>query len=265
MSIAVSLITIFGKPIADKLINTLGNRKDGSQKIEAATAAMNGGLTAIEALKKVFGQDFIAAMNSSIGFGPVSSFSFEAGTKCYIKLDESEISDPVKLLRDELNINLDRLSAYPNREPQMLNHFNGLMSVWCGRFKERMVPDIDKEDMVSTFSTIESVMSGEEKNFREMYKLLSSTALGGIGALLVISGAMIATSTGVGLVAAISTFLFGVPLMTVGALVIPGALMVLLASKNVKPKDTMSISIGLAYKLLERTGKARETKDKLRK
>ena len=36
MSIAVSLITIFGKPIADKLINTLGNRKDGAQKIEAA-------------------------------------------------------------------------------------------------------------------------------------------------------------------------------------------------------------------------------------
>ncbi len=61
MSIAMSLAAVFGKPIADRLIKSLGERKEGAQRIERATAAMAQGLTAFEALKRAFGKEFVDA------------------------------------------------------------------------------------------------------------------------------------------------------------------------------------------------------------
>jgi hypothetical protein len=62
--------------------------------------------------------------------------------------------------------------------------------------------------------------------------------------------------TGIGVVSAISVFLFGIPWMTVGVLVLPGALLLTLAGKSVKPMDSISLSIGLAYKLVEKFRKS---------
>lgn len=70
--------------------------------------------------------------------------------------------------------------------------------------------------------------------------------------MLIIGGVIVATSTGSGVITAITVFLFGVPWMTVGAMVLPGAMLIVLAAKKTKPVDEMSLSVALAYKLLER-------------
>jgi Mn2+/Fe2+ NRAMP family transporter len=69
---------------------------------------------------------------------------------------------------------------------------------------------------------------------------------------MVIAGVLTATGTGVGIVAAIPMLIGGIPWLTVGALVLPGALLVLLAAKKTKPADEISLSVALAYKLLDR-------------
>lgn len=250
MSIALSLIPIFGKPIADKLIKSLGERKDGSQKIENAALAMAQGLTAIEALKKSFGKDFFSTLNDALGTSINSKFSYEAGTQGYIQL-EDEQGAPVNALRDELNINLDRLTVLDAKNADLKNQFMGLMSVWQKRC-QGLFGSKHREDIESTFSSIHSILKGETRNYRQIYELLSSTSLGGVGALMVISGVFVATGTGVGIVSAISLFVFGVPWLTVGVLVLPGALLILLAAKKTKPVDEISLSIALAYKLLDR-------------
>lgn len=62
--------------------------------------------------------------------------------------------------------------------------------------------------------------------------------------------------TGIGVVSAISVFFFGIPWMTVGVLLLPGALLLTLAGKSVNPMNSMSFSIGMAYKLVEKFRKS---------
>ena len=110
MSLALSLATMFTKPIADKVIRSLTDRKDGALKFEKASAAMASGLMAVEALKRVYGKDFLSALNEVLGVPTKSSFSYEAGTQTYIRLDGTGVA-PIKILRAEININLDRMSV----------------------------------------------------------------------------------------------------------------------------------------------------------
>ncbi len=247
MSISVALVSMFGKPVAEKLIKNLNERKDGARKFENAAAAMDAGLSAIESLKKHFGKDFFSSLNSTLG---ASSFSYEAGTHGYIQLDVEQ-STPIKVLRDELNINLDRLSVLEVKGVGLKNQFTGLVACWQTRC-QHFFGVSHGEDIQSTFAAIQKILNGETRNYRQIYELLSSTGVGGVGALMVIMGVFLATGTGVGLVTAISIFVFGVPWLAVGALVLPGSLLVMLAANKTKPVDEISLSIALAYKLLER-------------
>lgn len=250
MSIALSLATVFGKPIADRLIKGFSERKDGAQKFEAASVAMAQGLTAIEALKRTFGKEFFSILNESLGTSRNSKFSYEAGTQGYIRL-EDEHGTPVKILRDELNINLDRLTALEVKDVDLKNQFLGLLSVWQERCQSHFGKRHGK-DIESTCATIRSILKGETRNYRQIYELLSSTSLGGVGALMVIGGVFVATGTGVGLVSAMSLIVLGIPWLTVGALVLPGALLLLLSARKTNPVDEISLSVALAYKLLDR-------------
>jgi hypothetical protein len=250
MSIAMSLAAVLGKPIAERLIKSLGERKDGAQRFEEATAAMAQGLTAFEALKGVFGKEFFSTLNDVLGTSRNSKFSYEAGTQGYIRLD-NEQATPIKILRDELNINLDRLTVLDVKNIDLRNQFRGLMSIWEKRC-QTYFGDVHGKDIETTCTSIRSILSGETRNYRQIFELLSRTSLGGVGSLMLIGGVLAATGTGVGLVSAISLFLFGIPWLTVGALVLPGALLMLLAAKKTKPMDEISLSIALAYKLLDR-------------
>lgn len=241
---------MFGKPIAESLINSLKSKKNGPQKLEDAANAMATGLTAVEALKKCFGKDFLATLNDALGTTSQFKFSYEAGTQSYIRLDNTDVS-PIQILRDELNVNLDRLSVLDAKGIEIKNQFRGLISVWkerCFQFYGQS----HKADVASTLATIDKLLSGESRNYRQIYEMLSSTTLGGIGTLMVISGVFAATGTGVGVISAISLALFGIPWLAVGALVLPGSLLVVMAAKKTRPIDEISLAIAMLYKLLER-------------
>lgn len=250
MTLALTMATMFGKPIADRLIKNLNGRKGGAQKFEQASAAMTQGLTAIDALKKAFGKDFLLALNDVLGTSGNSKFSYEAGTQAYIQLDDDPAA-PVKVLRDELNLNLDRLTVLGLQSVDLKNQFRGLVSKWQVRC-DQLLGERHAADIESTISAIEDLLQGESRNYRQIYQLLSSTGMGGVGALMTIAGVLAATGTGVGVVSGISMFLFGVPWLTVGVLVLPGALLMVLAAKKSRPADEMSLSIAMAYKMLER-------------
>jgi hypothetical protein len=253
MSILLTLTSMFGKPIAETLINSLKAKKDGPQRLEDAANAMTTGLTAIEALKKSFGKDFLTTLNDALGTSNQFRFSYEAGTQSYIQLD-GEAASPIQLLRDELNINLDRLSVLDTKGLDIKNLFRGLVSVWKERCLQFYGPS-HQADITSTITTIDNLLNGESRNYRQIYEMLSSTTLGGIGTLMVISGVFVATGTGIGVVSAISMFLFGIPWLTVGALVLPGSLLVILAAKKTRPIDEISLAIAMSYKLLGRLEK----------
>lgn len=249
MTLAVTLATMFGKSIAEKFLKGLNGRKGGKQKLEEVSMALAQGASAIDALKKAFGKEFLSVLNEAIGTTSNSRFSYEAGTQSYFRIDEAPAT--TKTLRDELNINLDRLAALEAQTVDLKNQFRGLMSVWQERCRQ-FIGSTHREDIEATFSTIQKLLKGELKNYRQIYQMLSSTSIGGIGAMLIIGGVIIATSTGVGVITAITVFFVGVPWLTIGAMVLPGTLMIVLASKKTKPVDEMSLSVALAYKLLER-------------
>lgn len=250
MSFLLSLIPIFGKPVAEKLLSTLSKKAKGAERLKEATDLMQKGATAIEALKQAFGTDFLKTLNEIKSGSGGYKFTYEAGASDYIKITEQDEFEKYELLRDELNINLDRLSAQDTKDyAELKNYFLGLLSVW----KKRCIYHYGEQpDSVRTFTAIEQLLKSEKTNYKEIYKLLSSTGLGGIGALMVISGVMLATGTGFGIITAISIFLFGIPWLSVGALVLPGALLVILSRKMQKPGESISMSIAMAYKLLER-------------
>ncbi len=251
MAITATLIGIFGKTAADSLVKRLGSRQDGATKLSAAAAAIEKGVSAIEALRQAFGvKDFLESLNETLGTPKAAGFSYEAGTTAYIEVNDAG-QPPAVRLRDELNINLDRLTQLELKNADLRNHCLGLMSRWRARCLESFGAG-HAEEINSTYSVVETLLKGEGKDYKRIYRLISRTGLGGVGALMVISGALTAAGTGVGLVASISMFLFGIPWLNVGALVLSGGLLVALAVTTPRMKDEISLSIALAYKLLER-------------
>ena len=117
------------------------------------------------------------------------------------------------------------------------------------RFKELAGHQTNADE---TFRVIESLLDGKRRNFSDVFRLLQRTGLGTVGALLVIQAGLIATSTGVGIIAAISTWLFGIPVVEVGALVIGGGLLFALSRVEFAATNAMSTSVATAYKLLDR-------------
>ena len=249
MSIIASLATVFGKAAAEKLIAALRTQEGGSKRLKLAAEAMATGATVIEALKHAFGKDFLSILNSVLGSSE-ATFSYEAGTQHYIRLDDSA-APAIQLLRDELNINLDRLILLKAKGSDLKNQARGVVAVWGERCR-KLSDATKREDIESTLKTMDALLAGESRNYKQIFELLSKTSLGGAGTLLVIAGVATATSTGVGLASAIWTFLFGISWLTVGALVLPGFLALALAAKKTRPVDDLSLTVAMAYRLLER-------------
>jgi len=253
-----TLATTFGKPIAEKLISSLMTRKNGAQKLEQVAVAVEHGVTVVEALKKSFGKEFLGGLNDALEAGKNLEIKYQAGTALYINLATKKTYSNApkwKILGDELNINLDRLTTLSLKDKNVSNHFQGLMSVWLDRSRE-YYSATHQGDIDEASDVINKLIRGEAKNYRQIFEILRTTTLGGVGALMLIAGVLTAMGTGIGVVSAISVFLFGIPWMTVGVLVLPGALLLTLAGKSVKPMDSMSLSIGLAYKLVEKFRKS---------
>lgn len=252
MAIGLTLTSIFGKVISKKLVDGLSRRPNGAQRLEEAAAALAKGASAIEALKAAFGNDFLTTLTEVLGGKPGSSFSYEAGITEYIKVDHGGTSKPLTTLRDELNLNLDRIAiAGASSKGAIKNQFRGALHVWQLRYQE-LALDLYTDHAKESFDRMDHLLDDTKKSFKDVYKLLKVTSLGVPGTLLVIQGVFLATSTGVGLAAAISAFIFGIPWFHVGVLVLPGVLMVALAAMPLRDDQAMSTCVQLAYRLLDR-------------
>lgn len=250
--VLLALGTIFGKAAGSKLVDVLSAKPKGSEKLEKAADVMLKGVSVVEALKQTFGDDFLKTINEVTGQANKAGFFYEAGGAGYIRIENANSTLTTQILRDELNINLDRLALVGAKSrADLSNHFNGALKIWQGRVLE-VAHSEAKADAMATFEAMGKLLDGQKKSFKDLYRLVSATGLGGVGTLMVIAGVLMATGTGVGIVTAISMFLFGIPWVAVGSLVLPGALMVLLAARTVTEDNAISVCVGMAYKLLNR-------------
>lgn len=251
----VLLAKEIGLPIAKKVFSSLGSGKDHAGRLDKATALINSGATAVSAFQNAFGADFEKALTASIGNG-LNGWSYEAGREEYVRVLQNEDSPRhvTNLLRDELNINLERINrVYGNKNPDLKNYFIGLFRQWQDRYLDLIGSD---EDAKKTFETIDSLLDGRKKTVAGAVRMLQKTGLKSVGALLVIKAALIATSTGVGVIAAMTTWTLGIPVAQVGGLFVGGALLFGVSRMDFTPSNAMSATIATAYKLLDRQAAA---------
>lgn len=258
MAPALSALALeIGVTLAKKVGTSLTSRSKAEESLKKADAMIATGTSAVSALRKAFGTDFDEAMTAALGTGP-TTWSFEAGRADYIRVTvpDSAPRDVYRTLRDELNLNLDRVAKGPlQKGTEQQNYFRGAFREWMERFRELAGRQPDAEQ---TFQVIESLLDGKRRNFSDVFRLLQRTGLGTIGAMLVIQAVLIATSTGVGIVAVISTWLFGIPVVQVGALVVGGGLLFALSRVEFAATNAMSTSVATAYKLLDRATEQRQ-------
>lgn len=250
------LIGLIGKeiglPLAKKLVSGLASGQDSAGRVEKITALVKNGSTAMAAFQDTFGVvDFDKALTTAIGNG-AKGWTHEAGRQEYVRIERIEGSHrlPTSLLREELNLNLDRIiRIYGSEDSEVNNYFIGLFRQWQERYVELIGDD---EDSRSTFKTVESLLDGRRKSFADVFRMLQKTGLGMAGAVLVIQAALIATSTGVGIIAWITTAFMGIPMVQIGALAVAGGLLFGLSRMDFAPSNAKSATIAIAYKLLDR-------------
>jgi hypothetical protein len=240
-----------GPALAGSVISRLKMTDKAEQRLDRVTSLITAGSTAIEAFQKVFGSDFdkavIAAQREV-----KPTWTYQAGQEDYVRVEPRQSGREAALqsLRDELNVNLDRIarSSDVNGE-KTLSHFLGMFNLWMSRYRQLIGRE---EDAEKTFRTIESLLDGSRKTFADAFRLLQQTGLGVTGAFLVIQAGMLASSAGVGVIAGIWMWLFGIPYVQIGTFAVSGALLIALSRVKFKSANSLSTSVAAAYKLLDR-------------
>lgn len=253
--IVALLAKYIGPMLAQAVIDKLLASKGATSKMERVVDAIKKGMSVIAALRGEFGDDFLKAITYSLGTSNGHNWSYEAGCSDYIKIDPVKTGqEALTTLRDELNVNLDRLSMMGKTPENItLNYFRGNLNVWKRRYIEAVGMHEQASDI---FATMDDLLDGSPRTFKDVLEKISRTSLGGIGALMIISGVLLACGVGVGLATSISMFLLGIPWMSVGVLVIPGVILVGLSRYKFTNEHAMSTCVRMAYKLLEVRAKA---------
>lgn len=248
--VLTQLSKTFGPAIATKMLNSLRSSKDGDSKLKKVLDAVEHGTSVLAALREQFGPEFQSVLNEHL-IPDANRWSFDAGTQQYIKLCADEYSSKIDALKDELDINLDRLAAYagPNKKMDISNHFRGVFSIWKRRYRELIGAC---QDAQSTFSAIDELLDEKKKSFKDAFKAMSKTGLGLGGAILIVKGILLAAGVGLGLSGGIMYALHGITFGPVAAITIPGTLMIYLSLKAFSPENAMNACTMMAYKLLER-------------
>jgi hypothetical protein len=241
-----------GPALAGKIweyINT--EAKDHIKKIDQATKLCEKGLSAVSALSKIFGKQFYEILNDAIDSGG-TFFSYEAGRQNYIHLnyENADNKKKIQLLRDELNINLDRIvKMYSKENDAVLNHFKGCFSQWIDNFKKHFSP-INKDEK-KIIETIFKLLDGKKRTANQIFRMIRQTSLGATGALMILYGILIGLGVGVGLMAKIELVIFGIPGGQVLGFVVGGVILAGLALIQFKNRDVMSTCVSIAYKILD--------------
>lgn len=252
------LALTLGTAVAGAVGERLKKRRGAAKKFEEVEACVSSGKNVIEAFQSVFGKSFDDALGAAKSSDEVP-WSYEAGRKEYIKVRKAADFDEYEVLRAELNINLKRVAdEYKGTEADLRNYFLGAFKEWMKRYRALIGFQDDAEE---TFLAIESMLNGNSGTFLEVFRMLQGTGLGTAGALLIVKAALLATSTGVGVVAWITALLAGIPFAQAGALAVGGASLVALSRIKFRPLNAYSASIKTAYGLLDRASSSAAATD----
>lgn len=254
-ALSTMMIKEFGKPVGEKIWKVVNGQEHQESLQRAADIAQNG-TSAAEALQKAFGKGIYDILGEAVDAGG-NFFSYEAGRKNYIHLSFENATDSLKLdlLRQELNLNLDRITKlYTEEKDSVINHFRGCFSEWSDKVKTHLAPLSTEEKQL--LSAIEKLLDGKKRSGRQVFKVIKHTGLGVMGTLLIIKGVLVAMGVGIGIIAKIDIFFFGIPGGQVAGFVLLGAILGALALIPFKAKHVMNTCTSLAYRILDNRRKS---------
>lgn len=237
--------------LAQGIMGKLLNSKGSNSKMQRVLEATEKGVSIIAAMRGEFGDDFLQSLTGSISDSNTHGWTYEAGCADYIKLNsESEGQQRLDTLREELNINLDRLTIMSKVPDEvLLNYFRGTISIW----RKRYIDNIGiNEDARKTFAGMDALLDGNKPKFKDVLEKITRICLGGTGLIMVIKGVLLAINTRSGWIQKIKTSAKGIPWDDVGILVIPGVILIALSLYKFSNKHAVSTCIKMAYDLLEK-------------
>lgn len=221
---------------------------------------INNGLGVTEILKKIFGHKLESIISDA---QKAKKVEYETKFTDYISLPiDGELSKAIRndLLKAELAENLERLSDTESDEK--INQARMIVNQWIRRFIEIRYPDgnIDQQTL-SKIESLGDVLKPGKINARAIYKHLKPFF--GVGSVLsLIYAGMLATATGLGIWASITTFLGGIPIAQVGSVVILSVLLAYLALIPINNETKIQIVINGLYGIID--GEIEDYIDKIR-
>lgn len=242
-----SIGPILAQGVIGKLLKTNG----ADSKMQRVLEATEKGVSIIAALRGEFGDDFLKALSGSTGDNNAQGFTYEAGCADYIKLNTETVGDArLATLREELNINLDRLTVMRKvADEVLLNYFRGTISCWKKRYIESFGYD---DDARKVFAKMNDLLDGNNRKFKGVIENITRICFGGVGLYMMFYGVLLIINEKVGLWQQIKTKVAGFPMFEVGFLMITGAIFVALSRYKLSNKNAISTCIKMAYDLLEK-------------
>lgn len=245
------LIVEVGGAAASKIWNVISG-KDNADELAQATVFVSKGASALESLKKAFGEEKINSLIRQAEDTAKDSFCYEAGRKQYIKfkIEDDSIKNKIEILRMEINENLDRIvKAYNKNMPTILNEFRGVYAEWKKRYIELLG---NGEEDQESFHEIEVILNKKAIQNKNLIFSIMRAAVGTLGAGFMFRAYQWLTGYGLSVGGKVSRTIYGIPYGKIFALAGIGIVIIVLALRlQYNEKEIMSQCISRAYKLLE--------------
>jgi hypothetical protein len=247
--IASMLILEFGPVIGRKIWASI-NQTSNSDKLSTIAEQVHNGANFVSSFKVVFGENrFNDILNSCIGEREIV-ISFEAGTIDYIELQVQKgigVAAKIEILRNEININIERVSGKYEGRTDVLPYFRGIFSKWISRYKKFVG---ENENVSNAQKQITELLDGSNRSWKEVYGLLK-VSFGMMGALSIIAAVFTAMGIGAGIIGKISIILMGIPGGQVAGFALLGTVLLYLSTIKFENKHAINTCIRVAYKLLD--------------
>lgn len=253
-SILALLATEVGIPAAKKVMEKVSSSSNNQNKLIKVNESIQAGASAVSALRDAFGNVFDEALSAAVGSG-AHGWTYEAGRAEYIVVGtEGTSKNNIDILRDELSINLDRIRKIPHKdENEIGNYFRGIFSIWMERYENLI--GVDK-NAKNTFETISKLIDGDQRNYRDVLRVLLRAGLGVTSILMFLYAGMLYTNAGLGFFTWAHIGIFGIPMLKIAIFVIPATMLLLLSGIKYPQKKIRTSCVALAYGLLKRHSKS---------
>jgi hypothetical protein len=227
-------------------------------KLQKVEALVSTGATAVSAFQQCFGKDFDAAISAASGESQ-SAWSHERDRGDYVAVQVADESPQARIraLHDELNLNLDRLARlHPKVDDALRGRFLAVFREWMQRYEQQLpaTPDSRK-----TFNAIESWLDGHRRTMLNIVTVVQRAGLGAAGAMFILKAVLLATGTGVGVLAGMSMWFSGIPYGQVVLWAVGGVVLFALSRIQIGTANSLTACVNAAYRLLARERLRHET------